>query len=222
MSIQEIWPVFELIDKWQREGYVRDRQAPTPLAEVALNLINLAGWWDANPKAVEGFNVSLWQLIGITYREDWVDIEAVAGRNFEAIVTTEQGAARNSDNVICATVASTLAAVKCALRGDTARAWSYAIDSRMLCLMVLQSWNVRQYVLSAVATERADARWGRLDKAKALAFMRRREFPKLSRSAAIDRFLPELLDACREAGAPLTGGDPKATVTKWFRDAGIK
>lgn len=72
------------------------------------------------------------------------------------------------------------------------------------------------------ATRAARSRWSRLDPVKELAFKRRQEYPQLSRSAAIDKFLTEVLDACREAGEPLTGGDPKATITKWFRDAGIK
>lgn len=72
------------------------------------------------------------------------------------------------------------------------------------------------------ASRAARGRWSRLNPVKELAFKLRAELPNLSRSAAIDRFLPEILDACRNAGEPLTGGDPKATVTKWFRDAGIK
>jgi hypothetical protein len=72
------------------------------------------------------------------------------------------------------------------------------------------------------ATRAARGRWSRLDSVKELAFKRRAEFPNLSRSAAIDRILDELLNACREAGEPLTGGNPKETVTRWFREAGIR
>lgn len=72
------------------------------------------------------------------------------------------------------------------------------------------------------ATRAARGRWSRLDPVKELAFKRRAEFPNLSRSAAIDRILNEILHACREAGEPLTGGNPKETVTRWFREAGIK
>lgn len=72
------------------------------------------------------------------------------------------------------------------------------------------------------ARRSATSRWSRLDGAKELAFMRRKELATLSRSAAIDKFLPEVVEACRAAGEPLTGGDPKRTVTEWFRKAGIK
>jgi len=65
-------------------------------------------------------------------------------------------------------------------------------------------------------------RWSRLDETKKFAFARRQEMPELSRSAAIDRMLPEILQMARSAGEPLTGANPKETVTRWFRDAGIR
>ena len=72
------------------------------------------------------------------------------------------------------------------------------------------------------AIHAADKRWSRLDPVKQLAFKRRKQFAHLKRSPAIDKFLPEILEACRAAGEPLSGGDPKATVERWFRKAGIK
>lgn len=74
----------------------------------------------------------------------------------------------------------------------------------------------------ARAARVAGARWIRLTPVKELAFQRRRELSHLSRAAAIKRMLPEILAASREAKEPLTGGDPTATVTRWFREAGIK
>lgn len=67
----------------------------------------------------------------------------------------------------------------------------------------------------------ADARWSKLDSAKKLAFAKREEMPGVSRAEAIRRMLPEVLEAARKAGAPLTGQDPKETITRWFREAGI-
>lgn len=85
------------------------------------------------------------------------------------------------------------------------------------------SWGVVYDNAIEMATSRAGrSRWSRLDRAKELAFKRRKEFASLSRSAAIDKFLPEVVEACRVDGEPLTGGDPKRTVTDWFRKAGIK
>lgn len=72
------------------------------------------------------------------------------------------------------------------------------------------------------ALDAARGRWSRLDGAKALAFERRKEFHTLSRSRAIDKMLPEILESCRKAGVPLTGSDPKRTVTNWLRAKGIK
>jgi len=75
---------------------------------------------------------------------------------------------------------------------------------------------------SRAAKHATSARWARLEKARQLAFKRRAEYAHLKRSPAIDNFLPEILEACRAAGEPLSGGDPKATVERWFRKAGIK
>lgn len=66
------------------------------------------------------------------------------------------------------------------------------------------------------------ARWSRLEPVKKLAFERRKQFAHLKRSPAIDKFLPEILEACRAAGEPLSGGNPKETVERWFRKAAIK
>ena len=74
----------------------------------------------------------------------------------------------------------------------------------------------------ARAARVAEARWSRLMPVKELAFQRREEMSHLSRAAAIKRMLPEILAASRDAKEPLTGGDPTATVTRWFREAGIK
>lgn len=68
----------------------------------------------------------------------------------------------------------------------------------------------------------ADARWSKLEPVKQLAFERRKELQGVTRAEAIRRMLPAILDAARAAGVPLTGQTPEATVTKWFRDAGIK
>ncbi|MGN7917326.1 hypothetical protein [Lysobacter sp. 22409] len=73
------------------------------------------------------------------------------------------------------------------------------------------------------ANERAGrSRWSRLDAVKELAFRRRKEMLSVSRAEAIRRMLPEVLEAAKAQGEPLTGQTPEATVTKWFRDAGVK
>lgn len=96
----------------------------------------------------------------------------------------------------------------------------------MQSFIPLKDFSISSVVASSmrkVAAKRsASSRWSRLDDTKELAFKRRKEYEGLSRSAAIDKFLPEVIKASRIAGEPLTGGDPKRTVTDWFRKAGIK
>jgi hypothetical protein len=71
-------------------------------------------------------------------------------------------------------------------------------------------------------------RWARLDPVKELAFKRHREAreinPQLSRAASIRKMLPEVLEASRLAGEPLSGDETAVmeTVTRWFRKAEIK
>lgn len=85
------------------------------------------------------------------------------------------------------------------------------------------NWGVAFDNSSEMAARRASkSRWSRLDSVKEFAFKRRAELSSLSRSAAIDRILPDILTRCREAGEPLSGAVPKDTVTRWFREAGIK
>ncbi len=83
--------------------------------------------------------------------------------------------------------------------------------------------------VEAVQTERgkkpAAVRWARLDSVKEWAFQQRKDDPPpRSRAAVIARILPEVRERARAEGEPLTGDDPAVTrtVTKWFREAGIK
>jgi len=85
------------------------------------------------------------------------------------------------------------------------------------------NWGVAFDNSSEMAAKRASkSRWSRLDPVKEFAFNRRKELSSLSRSAAIDQMLPDILKRCRDVGEPLSGAVPKDTVTRWFREAGIK
>lgn len=110
----------------------------------------------------------------------------------------------------------TLENERSSLQTELARALSSAQESIQLLKEALKTAPHR------AAKRATNARWSRLKPVKQLAFERRRQFAHLKRSPAIDKFLPEILEACRAAGEPLTGGDPKATVERWFRKAGIK
>ncbi|KLD64580.1 hypothetical protein [Dyella japonica] len=103
-------------------------------------------------------------------------------------------------------------------------AWHAMVAAEVMGVFYLQAndINYKSYLVSQGARNSVRNRWARLDPVKALAFRRRQEYPHLSRSRAIDQMLPEVLDAAKDAGEPLTGGDPKATVEGWFRKAGVK
>lgn len=68
------------------------------------------------------------------------------------------------------------------------------------------------------------ARWSRLDPVKEWAFEQRAETASASRAAFIKSILPEVRRRAKEAGTPLTGSEEavERTVTRWFREAGIK
>ncbi len=70
----------------------------------------------------------------------------------------------------------------------------------------------------------ANARWARLDAVKDWAFQQRRDDQAKSRAAVIKRILPEIKERAKSAGETLSGADDAVirTVTRWFRDAGIK
>ena len=68
----------------------------------------------------------------------------------------------------------------------------------------------------------AEARWSRLDPVKQLAFKRRAEMPHLSRAAAIEQMKAEIVKAAKDAGEPLSGGNPARTIADWCRKANIK
>lgn len=75
------------------------------------------------------------------------------------------------------------------------------------------------------ARDSAQARWSKLDPVKAWAFEQRaNEGSNTSRAAFIRSILPEVRELAKEAGTPLTGSKDavERTVTRWFRDAGVK
>lgn len=70
----------------------------------------------------------------------------------------------------------------------------------------------------------ANARWTKLDPVKDWAFDQRRNNPLPSRASVIRGILPQLLKKARDADVPLSGSSESAiaTITRWFRKAGIK
>lgn len=102
--------------------------------------------------------------------------------------------------------------------------WHAMVASEAMGVFYLQGNDVhhKEYLRSQGARKSASARWARLDTVKALAFRRRQELSHLSRSAAINQMQAEILDAARDVGEPLTGGNPKRTIEDWFRKAEIR
>ncbi len=77
-------------------------------------------------------------------------------------------------------------------------------------------------VITTSTSKAANARWGKLDPVKELAFQKRREYgPKISRAAAIRLMKNDVLVAARGVGIPLIGLDPETTIDSWFRRAQI-
>ena len=68
----------------------------------------------------------------------------------------------------------------------------------------------------------AEARWSRLDPVKQLASKRRAEMPHLSRAAAIEQMKAEIVKAAKDAGEPLSGGNPARTIADWCHKANFK
>lgn len=97
-----------------------------------------------------------------------------------------------------------------------------AAEAMGVAYLQMNEINYQDYVRSQGGRKSSNARWSPLISVKALAFRRRQELSHLSRSAAIDQMLAEILAAARDAGRPFTGGNPKRTIEKWFRDADIK
>lgn len=106
--------------------------------------------------------------------------------------------------------------------GRTLNSLSNVVGTLTLILPAMDAMNYAER--RSERTLASIARWSRLDPVKELAFQRRREMPppKFSRAEAIRRMEAEIVAAAREAGEPLTGADPKTTITDWFRKAGIK
>ncbi|UJJ58241.1 hypothetical protein [Rhodanobacter denitrificans] len=113
-------------------------------------------------------------------------------------------------------------ASKEAQAGRTLNSLSNVVGTLTLILPAMDAMNYAER--RSERTLASIARWSRLDPVKELAFQRRREMPapKFSRAEAIRRMEAEIVAAAREAGEPLTGADPKTTITDWFRKAGIK
>jgi hypothetical protein len=79
-------------------------------------------------------------------------------------------------------------------------------------------------VVSATNEAATNKRWSRLEPARQLAFRLRAEQPELSRAKAIERMVDEVKAEAKKAGEPLSGSREtvEATITRWFRKAGIK
>jgi hypothetical protein len=78
--------------------------------------------------------------------------------------------------------------------------------------------------LSENTAASAAARWARLDSVKKWAIDQRRLNSGGSRAAAIRALVPEVRRLAKEVGEPLSGSEEAVirTITKWFRDAGVK
>lgn len=93
-----------------------------------------------------------------------------------------------------------------------------AINKEILSLMP-------QYLAEEQSRRNANLRWSRLDGVKDWAFKERGDNPKGSRASFLTDTRMATIKAMAEAkGVKLSGSDEavKATVTRWFREAGIK
>jgi hypothetical protein len=61
--------------------------------------------------------------------------------------------------LILTVIECALAVIKCLQDGRERAAWSYAIDARHLASTILQGWDMRRRVKTALAVEHSEIRW---------------------------------------------------------------